>query len=97
MNLFTSRKISAAHIVATPPLGRPEPPQVPAPAPTQLTYATQPQVRCAVCQTHKRPLYVPWHQHALGCAVRACVLEAGFAAMPPLGAAPRDSAAAHVG
>jgi hypothetical protein len=31
-------------------------------------------VRCAVCETHARPMYVPWEQHALGCAVRAAVL-----------------------
>jgi hypothetical protein len=31
--------------------------------------------RCAVCQTHSRPLYVPWQQHAVGCAVRAMELE----------------------
>ena len=30
---------------------------------------------CAVCQTHSRPLYVPWHQHAIGCPVRAADLE----------------------
>jgi hypothetical protein len=30
---------------------------------------------CAVCLTHSRPLYVPWHQHAIGCAVRAAELE----------------------
>ena len=27
--------------------------------------------RCAICETHYRPLYVPWQQHALGCSVRA--------------------------
>jgi hypothetical protein len=27
-------------------------------------------VRCAVCETHTRPLHVPWQQHAIGCAVR---------------------------
>jgi hypothetical protein len=32
-------------------------------------------VRCAVCATHTRPLYVPWHQHAVGCSVRAADLE----------------------
>jgi hypothetical protein len=32
-------------------------------------------VRCAVCQTHSRPLYVPWHQHAVGCDVRAAELQ----------------------
>jgi hypothetical protein len=31
--------------------------------------------RCAVCRTHSRPLYVPWQQHAVGCAVRAMELE----------------------
>ena len=31
--------------------------------------------RCAVCQTHLRPLYVPWHQHAIGCSVRAADLQ----------------------
>jgi hypothetical protein len=32
-------------------------------------------VPCVVCQTHSRPLYVPWHQHAVGCAVRTAVLQ----------------------
>jgi hypothetical protein len=32
-------------------------------------------VRCAVCETHSRPLYVPWHQHAVGCAARAAELQ----------------------
>ena len=31
-------------------------------------------IRCVVCQTHSRPLYVPWQQHALGCPVRAADL-----------------------
>jgi hypothetical protein len=31
--------------------------------------------KCAVCQTHSRPLYVPWQQHALGCPVRAAELQ----------------------
>jgi hypothetical protein len=30
--------------------------------------------RCAVCATHSRPAYVPWQQHAVGCAVRASAL-----------------------
>jgi hypothetical protein len=37
--------------------------------------APQPAVTCAVCRTHSRPLYVPWHQHTIGCAVRAADLE----------------------
>jgi hypothetical protein len=40
------------------------------PAPTR-----QSGIKCAVCQTHSRPLYVPWHQHAVGCAVRTVVLQ----------------------
>ena len=32
-------------------------------------------VRCVVCQTHSRPVYVPWQQHAVGCAVRAAELD----------------------
>ena len=38
---------------------------------------TQPDsgTRCAVCRTHSRPMYVPWQQHAVGCAVRAMELE----------------------
>ena len=28
-----------------------------------------------MCRTHSRPLYVPWHQHAIGCPVRAADLE----------------------
>lgn len=31
--------------------------------------------KCAVCQTHSRPQYVPWHQHAVGCAVRTAALH----------------------
>jgi hypothetical protein len=30
---------------------------------------------CAVCLTHSRPVYVPWQQHAIGCAVRATELQ----------------------
>jgi hypothetical protein len=30
---------------------------------------------CAVCRTHSRPVYVPWHQHAVGCPVRAMDLQ----------------------
>ncbi len=33
------------------------------------------EVACAVCKTHSRPIYVPWHQHAVGCPVRALELE----------------------
>ncbi len=32
-------------------------------------------IGCAVCQTHSRPLYVPWPQHAVGCPVRALELQ----------------------
>ncbi len=32
-------------------------------------------VKCVVCLTHTRPLYVPWQQHALRCPVRAAELE----------------------
>ena len=28
-------------------------------------------VRCPVLESHSRPLYVPWQQHVVGCAVRA--------------------------
>jgi hypothetical protein len=35
----------------------------------------EPGVKCVVCQTHSRPLYVPWHQHAVGCSVRAAELQ----------------------
>ena len=28
-------------------------------------------VRCAVCENHTRPEYVPWQQHTVGCLVRA--------------------------
>jgi hypothetical protein len=35
----------------------------------------QPVIKCAVCKTHSRPLYVPWHQHAIGCSVRAADLQ----------------------
>src|SRR6266705_3597342 len=34
----------------------------------------EPVIKCAVCKTHSRPLYVPWHQHAIGCSVRAAGL-----------------------
>ena len=37
--------------------------------------APLPAVACAVCRSHSRPLYVPWHQHAVGCPVRAADLE----------------------
>jgi hypothetical protein len=44
-------------------------------------------VRCAVCATHTRPAYVPWHQHAIGCSVRAADLERRrLALQPPAGA-----------
>jgi hypothetical protein len=43
---------------------------------------------CAVCDTHSRPVYVPWHQHAVGCSVRAAELQRRQLQMsPPLGAA----------
>ena len=32
-------------------------------------------VRCAVCETHSRPLYVPWQQHAIGCTIRTSALR----------------------
>jgi hypothetical protein len=32
-------------------------------------------VRCPVCERHSRPLYVPWQQHVVGCAVRAAELR----------------------
>jgi hypothetical protein len=35
----------------------------------------QPAIKCAACQTHSRPLFVPWHQHAVGCPVRAVDLQ----------------------
>jgi hypothetical protein len=35
-----------------------------------------------VCETHARPTYVPWEQHALGCAVRAAVLSRREPALP---------------
>ena len=41
------------------------------PDPLQSTAA----VKCAVCRTHARPLYVPWQQHAVGCSVRAADLQ----------------------
>jgi hypothetical protein len=45
-------------------------------------------VRCAVCATHARPVYVPWQQHAVGCSVRAADLERrALALRPPAGAA----------
>ena len=30
---------------------------------------------CAVCSTHKRPGDVPWHQHSIGCPIRAGALR----------------------
>ena len=40
---------------------------------------------CAVCDTHSRPVYVPWHQHAVGCSVRAAELQRRELQMrPPL-------------
>ena len=40
-------------------------------------------VRCAACATHARPLYVPWHQHAVGCSVRIADLERRQLALAP--------------
>jgi hypothetical protein len=31
---------------------------------------------CVVCVTHRRPEYVPWHQHAIGCTQRAAAVAA---------------------
>ena len=39
-------------------------------------------VRCAVCETHSRPRYVPWQQHAVGCGVRAALQRAEIASRP---------------
>jgi hypothetical protein len=39
------------------------------------TRQSQTKTKCAVCQTHSRPLYVPWQQHAMGCPVRAAELQ----------------------
>jgi hypothetical protein len=30
---------------------------------------------CAACSTHKRPADVPWHQHVVGCPIRAGALS----------------------
>jgi hypothetical protein len=38
--------------------------------------------KCAVCQTQLRPQYAPWHQHAVGCAVRAAALHPEFELRP---------------
>ena len=35
----------------------------------------QSRVKCVGCQTHSRPMYVPWQQHVLGCPVRAAELQ----------------------
>jgi hypothetical protein len=32
-------------------------------------------VRCPACESHSRPLYVPWQQHAVGCVVREAELR----------------------
>jgi hypothetical protein len=32
-------------------------------------------VRCLVCETHSRPVDVPWQQHIIGCGVRTVQLE----------------------
>jgi hypothetical protein len=32
------------------------------------------EVRCVACATHARPQDVPWHQHAVGCAMRGATL-----------------------
>jgi hypothetical protein len=29
---------------------------------------------CVVCLSYRRPEYVPWHQHAIGCAQRAAAV-----------------------
>jgi hypothetical protein len=44
-------------------------------------------VRCVVCATHARPQYVPWHQHAIGCSVRAAELQRRQLALRPPAAA----------
>jgi hypothetical protein len=31
---------------------------------------------CVVCLTYRRPEYVPWHQHAIGCSQRAADVAA---------------------
>jgi hypothetical protein len=41
-------------------------------------------VTCVVCQTHSRPLYVPWAQHAVGCPVRALELQRRADELRPL-------------
>jgi hypothetical protein len=33
-------------------------------------------VTCVTCTTHRRPQDVPWHQHAIGCEIRAGAVAA---------------------
>jgi hypothetical protein len=42
---------------------------------TRQASSRAPGIACVVCQTHSRPVYVPWHQHAVGCPVRAVELQ----------------------
>lgn len=57
-----------------------------------MIQATTPRsaVRCPVCESYSRPLYVPWQQHAMGCAVRAAELrrERELRPTPPVGSNP---------
>jgi hypothetical protein len=42
---------------------------------TRRASSGAPGIASVVCQTHARPVYVPWHQHAVGCPVRAVELQ----------------------
>jgi hypothetical protein len=46
---------------------------------------------CAACSTHKRPSDVPWHQHGVGCPVRAHALSPTAGPVQPALIDPRPS------
>ena len=46
--------------------------------PPTATHASA--IVCTTCATHRRPQDVPWHQHTVGCPVRAGAIDAGRAA-----------------
>ena len=50
----------------------------PAPTPSARETARPGRFCCAACATHKRPDYVPWDQHAIGCTLRQAAIAVAF-------------------